>query len=153
MLVEPVCLLQKQMHRQAVAVRRRERLRGRPRRERGDLRLVRHLCRRCEGVCRWKVTLDKDGATAARRLVTEPGINERKQKNPNETRNGAADSSDGLSGHGGKWIFHHGAAAISTGQRGCNEFSRKINKENKKKKERKAPTTLKRQELLWTLVV
>lgn len=54
-----------------------------------------------------KVTLDKEGATAACSLVPEQGINGRKQKNPNETTNEAADSSDGLSGHRGKWIFHH----------------------------------------------
>lgn len=40
MLVEPVRLLEEQVHRQTMAVRWRERLRGRPRRERADLRLV-----------------------------------------------------------------------------------------------------------------
>lgn len=50
-----------------------------------------------------KVTLDKEGATAACSLVPERGINGQKQKNPNETTNEAADSSDGLSGQLFQW--------------------------------------------------
>lgn len=61
---------------------------------------MRHLCRCCEESV---VERSHSIKTAARRLVAKRGINERKQKNPNETRNGAA---DGLSGHGRKWICH-----------------------------------------------
>lgn len=54
--VEPVCLLEEQVHRQTVAVWRGERLRGRPGRERADLRWVPFWTPQESCRCEWKVT-------------------------------------------------------------------------------------------------